>query len=79
MPDIPPRPEINRDCAPANYGTPFCTYPWFAFNGTDSAFTYEADYPGTSKDFGQALQFQQTKGCTSPMSGFPQYCSTQLR
>jgi len=31
------------------------------------------------RDFGQALQFQQTKGCTSPMGGFPQYCSTALR
>jgi hypothetical protein len=71
--------EINRDCGAANYGTPFCTYPWYAFNGTTNAFTYGGDYPGTTKDFGQANQFQQTKNCTSPMGGFPQYCSTILK
>ena len=70
--------EINRDCGAANVGKPFCTYPFYAFNGTDTAFTYGGDYPGTSKDFGQALQFQQTKDCSSPMGGFPQYCSTVL-
>jgi hypothetical protein len=71
--------EINKDCGAANYGQPFCTYPWFAYNGTDNAFTYGGDYPGTSKDFGQATQFDQVKDCTSPLGGFPQYCSTVLR
>jgi hypothetical protein len=68
--------EINQDCGAANYGTPFCTYPWYAQNG--SAFTYGGDYPGTTNDFGQADQFQQTKNCTSPLGGFPQYCSTVI-
>src|SRR5579859_3148426 len=71
--------EINQDCGAANYGAPFCTYPWYAFNGTTNAFTYGGDYPGTTNDFGQADQFQQTKNCTSPMGGFPQYCSTILK
>jgi hypothetical protein len=70
--------EINADCGAANVGTPFCTYPWYAFNGPDKAFTYGGNYPGTAKDFGQAQQFQQQKSCTSPMGGFPQYCSTVL-
>ena len=70
--------EINNYCGAANYGTPFCSYPWYAFNGADNAFTYGADYPGTTNDFGQADQFQQTRGCTSPMGGFAQYCSTVI-
>ena len=71
--------EVNHYCGAANYGTPFCTYPWYAFNGTDNAFTYGGDYPGTTKDFGQAQQFQQQRNCTSPLGGFAQYCSTILR
>jgi hypothetical protein len=70
--------EVNQYCGAANYGTPFCTYPWYAYNQTDNAFTYGADYPGTSKDFGQALQFQQDLNCASPADGSPQYCSTVL-
>ena len=69
--------EINQDCGAANYGRPFCTYPWFAQNG--AAFTYGGNYPGTTNDFGQADQFQQTKNCTSPLGGFPQYCSTVIK
>ena len=65
------------DCS--GYGGPFCTYPWYAFNRTLGAFTYGGDYPGTSNDFGRALQFQQTKDCTSPKGGNPQYCSTILK
>ncbi len=71
--------EVNQDCGAASYGTPFCTYPWYAFNRGDKAFTFGGDYPGTAQDFGQAAQFQQTRGCTSPMGGFPQYCSTVVR
>ena len=70
--------EINQDCGAGNYGAPFCTYPWYAFNGTDSAFTYGGDYSGTTKDFGQALEFQQQENCVSPSGPFPQYCSTIL-
>jgi len=69
--------EVNNYCGAANYGGPFCTYPWYAKNG--SAFTYGGDYPGTTNDFGQADQFQQTRGCTSPLGGFAQYCSTVIQ
>jgi len=36
------------------------------------------DYPGTTKDFGQALEFQQEKNCVSPAGPYAQYCSTVL-
>jgi hypothetical protein len=70
--------EVNQDCGATNYGKPFCSYPWYAFNSTDNAFTYGAHYPGTSKDFGQAAQFQQALNCASPADASPQYCATIL-
>jgi hypothetical protein len=71
--------EVNADCGAGNYGTPFCWYPWYAWNNSLSAFTYGGDYPGTGKDYGQALEFQQTKNCVSPSdSALAQYCSTVL-
>jgi hypothetical protein len=69
--------EVDQYCGAANYGAPFCTYPWFAKNG--SAFTYGGDYPGTTNDFGRAGQFEQAKRCTSPIGGSPQYCSTVIQ
>ncbi|MGH3008593.1 MAG: hypothetical protein ACRDLM_04205 [Gaiellaceae bacterium] len=71
--------EVNQYCGAANYGTPFCTYPWYAFNGTLGAFTYGGDYPGTTNDFGQAAQFQQAENCTSPAGPYAQYCSTVIK
>ena len=71
--------EVNQNCGQANYGTPFCTYPWYAFNKIDNAFTYGGDYPGTSNDFKQAAQFQPTEDCVSPAGPYPQYCSTVIR
>jgi hypothetical protein len=61
------------------YGGPFCTYPWYAWNGSLNAFTYGGDYPGTSNDFGQQLQFDQNEDCASPADGSPQYCATVLK
>jgi hypothetical protein len=45
-------------------GGPFCTYPWYAFNGTDIAFTYGGDYRGTQFDYGQSAKF-----ATEPLCG----------
>ena len=70
--------EVDQYCGAASYGTPFCTYPWYAWNGTDKAFTYGGDYAGTTKDFGQAEQFDQTEDCLSPDGIHSQYCSTVL-
>jgi hypothetical protein len=71
--------EVNQDCGAGNYATPFCWYPWYAYNATDAAFTYGGDYPGTSNDYGQAAQFDQAENCASPADGSPQYCSTVLK
>jgi hypothetical protein len=71
--------EVDQDCGAASYGTPFCWYPWYAYNGTDHAFTYGGDYKGTIDDFGQAAQFQPQENCTSPIGGNPQYCSTVIK
>ena len=69
--------EIDADCG--SYGGPFCTYPWYARNGAEDAFTFGGDYPGTTNDFGQALQYDQQENCTSPNGQFAQYCSTVLK
>jgi hypothetical protein len=70
--------EVNQYCGAASYGTPFCTYPWYAYNSAANAFTYGVDYAGTSKDYGQALQFTQTLSCPSPYGPNTTYCSTVL-
>jgi hypothetical protein len=64
------------DCS--SYGGPFCIYPWFAFNDAHSAFTYGADYPGTSFDYGKASQFATTQQCGGPFGPNSTYCDTIL-
>lgn len=71
--------EVNQYCGAANYGAPFCTYPFFAYNNAAKAFTYGGDYPGTSNDFGQADQFQQTENCGGPFGANSTYCSTVVQ
>jgi hypothetical protein len=70
--------EVNHDCGAANYGTPFCWYPWFTLNRA-GYYTYGADYPGTAKDFGQADQFAQTTQCPSPAGPNTDYCALALK
>ena len=69
--------EIDATC-PGN-GTAFCTYPWYAFNGTDRAFTYGASYPGTQFDYGQSSQFATTPQCGGPFGPDTIFCDTLLR
>jgi hypothetical protein len=66
-------------CASGENGTPFCWYPWFTYNGTAKAFSYGGDYPGTTEDFRQADQFQQTLQCGGPFGPNTTYCSTPLQ
>lgn len=66
--------EVNATCA--TYGGAFCTYPWFAVN--QAAFTFGADYPGTSSDFGQAAQFATSPQCGGPSGPDSTYCDTVL-
>ncbi len=69
--------EVNATCA--TYGGPFCTYPWYAVNKADSAFTYGADYPGTQFDYGQAAQFATTPQCGGPFGPDSTFCDTVLK
>lgn len=69
--------EINQFCS--SYGGPYCIYPWYAFNGADNAFTYGADYRGTSFDYGQASQFAKTTACGGPFGPDSTYCDTVLK
>ena len=71
--------EVNQYCGAALYGTPFCSYPWYALNKTLGGFTYGGDYPGTSNDYGQAGEFQPTTQCPSPSGPDTTYCSTILK
>jgi hypothetical protein len=68
--------EVNQYCP--SYGGPYCIYPWYAFNGTDSAFTYGADYPGTLYNYGRASQFATTMKCGGPFGPDSTYCDTVL-
>jgi hypothetical protein len=68
--------EVVQDCG--SFGGPFCTYPFYASNANGS-FTFGGDYPGTTNDFGGALQYDQEKNCTSPNGQTAQYCSTVLK
>ena len=71
--------EVNQYCGVANYGQPFCAYPWYSYNKADGGFTYGGDYPGWTKDYGQALQFQRTTQCPSPYGPDTTYCATILK
>jgi hypothetical protein len=60
------------------YGGPFCTYPFFAWDG--DAFTYGAKYPNTVDTLGGVNQFAQTLEC--PEDGVfpgPTYCDTIVK
>jgi hypothetical protein len=71
--------EVDQYCGSGNYGTSFCWYPWYALNNSLGGFTFGGDYPGTTNDFGQALQFAQTKQCASPTGPDTTYCATPLK
>jgi hypothetical protein len=68
--------EVTAACG--SYGGPFCTYPWYSYNPTQSAFNYGGDYTAKAEDFGQAAQFATTEQCASPADGSPQYCATPI-
>jgi hypothetical protein len=70
--------EVNASCGAANYGTPFCSYPWYAYNSAHNAFTYGGDYPGTTHDYNQGAQFATTEQCLNADGDDPQYCSTPI-
>jgi hypothetical protein len=67
--------EIRQTCK--IYGAPYCTYPWFAWDGR--RFTYGIDYTGTKRDFGQAAQFQTEPSCGGPYGHNSTYCVTVIK
>jgi hypothetical protein len=68
--------EVNHFCGAANYGTPYCIYPWYTL-GT-SGFHYGVDFPDNVNDFGKADEFEQTTNCPGPFGADSTYCSTVL-
>jgi len=66
--------EVNASCKV--YGTPYCIYPWFS-RGHDG-FRYGVDFPGTTRNYGQASQFQQQTLCGGPYGPRSTYCMTQI-
>jgi hypothetical protein len=66
--------EVSHFCGV--YGAPFCTYPWYAWNG--SAFSYGVDFPGTVQDWGQAGQFATSMDCGGQFGPKTTYCDTIL-
>jgi hypothetical protein len=71
--------EVDQHCGAANYGQPFCTYPFFALQASTKTYTYGGDYPGTTNDFNGVLQFAQTLGCPGPFGPNTTYCDTTLK
>jgi hypothetical protein len=71
--------EVDQYCGAANYGQPFCTYPFFAQQAKTKAYTYGGDYPGTKNDFNGVLQFAQTLECSGPFGPNSTYCDTILQ
>ena len=62
----------------SGYGGPFCTYPFFSWDGT--AINYGADFPDTVDALGGADQFAQTQNC--PEDGIfagNTYCDTIVK
>ena len=68
--------EINQYCGAANYGNPYCIYPWYT-RGT-TGFHYGVDFPGTIQNYSQADQFAQTLDCGGPFGPNSTYCDTVL-
>lgn len=67
--------EVNQYCSV--YGTDFCIYPWYTLG--KSGYHYGVDFPDTTKDFGQANQFQQRQQCGGPFGPNSTYCATTLK
>jgi hypothetical protein len=74
--DFGGRAEVDQYCGAANYGSPFCIYPWYTLGA--SGFHYGADFPDNANDYGQVNQFQTTTDCDGPFGTDSTYCSTVL-
>ena len=70
--------EVDHYCGAANYGQPFCIYPWYTLGKNNTGYHYGVDYPNQANDFGQADQFTKTLQCGGPFGPNSTYCSTIL-
>jgi hypothetical protein len=77
--DFGGRAEVDQYCGSANYGTPFCWYPWYAYQSATKTFTYGGDFPGTTHDFGREGEFQTTEQCGGPNGPNTTYCATVVQ
>ncbi len=75
--DFGGRAEIDANCGAANYGKPFCIYPWYTLGR--SGFHYGVDFSDTVNDFGKVNQFQQTLECGGPFGPDSTYCATVVQ
>jgi hypothetical protein len=75
--DFGGRAEIDQSCGAANYGNPFCIYPWYTLGS--SGFHYGVDYPDNVNDFNEVNQFQQTLQCGGPFGPDSTYCATAIK
>jgi hypothetical protein len=73
--DLGGKAEIAATCSV--YGGPYCIYPWYSLS--PSGYHFGVDYPDTTKDFGQANQYQQTTLCGGPFGADTTYCDTILK
>ena len=69
--------EVNQYCGAANYGSPFCIYPWYSLGA--AGFHYGVDFADNRNDYGKADQFQQTTQCGGPFGPDSTYCATLLK
>jgi hypothetical protein len=58
------------------YGGPYCIYPWFTLSAT--GLHYGINFPGTTRTFGDADQFQQQTLCGGPFGANSTYCDTVI-
>jgi hypothetical protein len=70
--------EVDQFCGAGNYGSRYCSYPWYTFNGAANALTYGGDYPGTKFDYGKGFQFPRTMKCGGPFGPDSTFCDTVL-
>jgi hypothetical protein len=73
--DLGGKAEVLASCPV--YGGAYCIYPWYTLSR--NGFHFGVDFPDTTKDFGQANQYQTTTQCGGPFGANSTYCDTVLK
>ncbi len=53
-----------------------CTFPWYSYNGTDTAIVFGGAWPGTTFSEGTYHQYATSAACSGPYG--PIYCATTM-